>query len=137
MLAQLCRHSPETSGAILRYPNEKFNAYPSDRGTITNYSIGGKRRADLTLSISYDSDLKKAKEMISTILKNNPKVLKTPEAEVVVKNLTDSAIQLAVRPWAKNADFGLVSSETLENCLVALEAAGIDIQPSLKEVTKK
>ncbi len=106
-------------------------------GTITNYSIGGKRRADLTLSISYDSDLKKAKEIISTILKNNPKVLKTPEAEVVVKNLTDSAIQLAVRPWAKNADFGLVSSETLENCLVVLEAAGIDIQPSLKEVTKK
>ncbi len=106
-------------------------------GTIINYSIEGKRRADLTFSISYDSDLKKAKEIISTILKNNPKVLKTPESEVAVKNLTDSAIQLAVRPWAKNTDFGIVCSETLESCLLAFEVEGIDIQPALKEASKK
>jgi len=106
-------------------------------GTIINYSIEGIRRADLTLSISYNSDLKKAKEIISNILKNNPKALKTPEAEVAVKNLTDSAIQLAVRPWAKNEDFGIVCSETLENCLVGFEKAGIEILPSLKEATKK
>jgi len=106
-------------------------------GTIINYSIEGIRRADLTLSISYNSDLKKAKEIISNTLKNNPKILKTPDAEVAVKNLTDSAIQLAVRPWAKNEDFGIVCSETLENCLVAFEIAGIEILPSLKEATKK
>ena len=106
-------------------------------GTIINYSIAGIRRADLTFSISYDSDLKKAKEIISSILINNPRVLKIPDAEVAVKNLTDSAIQLAVRPWAKNENFGIVCSETLENCLIAFEIAGIDIQPSLKEATKK
>ena len=95
-------------------------------GTIINYSVGGMRRIDLTFSISYDTDIKKAKEIITTILKNNPKVLQTPEAEVVVKNLTDSEIQLAVRPWVKNTDFGAVSADTLERCFLAFKAAGIN-----------
>ncbi|MBP6550004.1 MAG: mechanosensitive ion channel [Flavobacterium sp.] len=105
-------------------------------GTIINYSLQGIRRADLTLSISYDTDIRKAKDLITEVLKNNPKVLKTPEAEVSVKLLTDSSIQLAVRPWANNADFGTVSSDTLESCKLAFDAAGIVIQPFLKEVSR-
>jgi len=106
-------------------------------GTITNYSMQGFRKADLTISISYDTDIRKAKDIITEVLKNNPKVLKTPEAEVSVKNLTDSSIQLAVRPWANNADFGSVSSDTLESCKLAFDAAGIVIQPFVKEASKK
>jgi len=104
-------------------------------GTIINYSLQGYRRADLTLSISYDTDIRKAKDIITEVLKNNSKVLKTPEAEVSVKLLTDSSIQLAVRPWANNEDFGVVSSDTLENCKQAFDAAGIVIQPFVKEVS--
>src|SRR3970040_3148782 len=105
-------------------------------GVITNYSMQGFRKADLTISISYDTDIKKAKDIITEVLKNNPKVLKTPEAEVSVKNLTDSSIQLAVRPWANNEDFGVVFSETLESCKLAFDAAGIVIHPFLKEVSR-
>ena len=106
-------------------------------GTIINYSLQGFRRADLTLSISYDTDIKKAKDIITEVLKNNSKVLKTPEAEVSVKLLTDSSIQLAVRPWANNADFGVVSSDILESCKLAFDAAGILIQPFVKEAAAK
>jgi small conductance mechanosensitive channel len=102
-------------------------------GTITNFSMQGYRRADLTFAISYDTDIKKAKDLIEAVLINNPKVLQTPKPEVFVKNLTDSAIQLAVRPWAKNADFGVVFTETLENCKTAFDTAGIAIQPFVKE----
>jgi len=105
-------------------------------GTIINYSLQGIRRADLTLSISYDTDIKKAKDLITEVLNKNPKVLKTPEAEVSVKLLTDSSIQLAVRPWANNADFGTVSSDTLESCKLAFDEAGIVIQPFVKEVSR-
>lgn len=105
-------------------------------GTIINYSLQGFRRADLTLSISYDTDIKKAKDLITEVINNNPKVLKTPAAEVSVKLLTDSSIQLAVRPWANNADFGAVSSDTLESCKLAFDAAGIVIQPFVKEVSR-
>jgi small conductance mechanosensitive channel len=105
-------------------------------GTITNYSMQGTRRADLTIAISYDTDIKKAKEIITTVLSNNPKILDHPIAEVSVKNLTDNAIQLAVRPWATNEDFGAVIAETLENSKIALDAAGITFQPFVTENSK-
>jgi small conductance mechanosensitive channel len=105
-------------------------------GTIINYSMQETRRADLTISISYDTDIKKAKEIITTVLKNNPKVLITPPADVVVKNLTDNAIEIAVRPWSKSEDYGLVLSNTLENCKLAFDTAGIVFQPYVTEQSK-
>jgi small conductance mechanosensitive channel len=104
-------------------------------GVIINYSLQGFRRADLTFAISYDTDIRKAKEIITAVLNNNPKILVNPVAEVSVRNLTDNAVQLAVRPWASNENFSAVSSETLENCKLAFDAAGITIQPFVKEST--
>jgi small conductance mechanosensitive channel len=105
-------------------------------GTIINYSMQGSRRADLTISISYGTDIKKVKDIITKVLANNPKVLTEPIAEVSVKNLTDNAIQLAVRPWAKTEDFGIVVSDTLENCKLAFDAEGIAFQPYITELSK-
>lgn len=105
-------------------------------GVITNYSMQGHRRADITIAISYDTNIKKAKDIILEVLNKNPKVLKTPAADVSVKNLTDNSIQIAVRPWANNEDFGFVSSSILENCKMAFDEAGISIQPFVKESSK-
>ncbi|HEY1195245.1 mechanosensitive ion channel family protein [Flavobacterium sp.] len=98
-------------------------------GTIINYSMLGERRADLTFSISYDSDIKKAKDVLLDVLNKNPKVLQTPAPEVFVKNLSASSVDFAVRPWAKNANYGAVFTETLEDCKAALDEAGIAVQP--------
>ena len=106
-------------------------------GNITNYSLQKTRRADLTIAISYDTDIKKARGIIKTVLLNNPKVIQNPEPEVSVKNLTDSSIQIAVRPWAANEDFWGVYADTLENCKKAFDEAGIIIQPYVKEASKK
>ena len=43
-------------------------------GTIINYSLQGSRRVDLTISISYDTDIKKAKDIITAVLNKNSKV---------------------------------------------------------------
>jgi small conductance mechanosensitive channel len=98
-------------------------------GTIINYSMQGERRADLTFAVSYDSDIKKAKDVLLNVLNTNPKVLKKPAPEVFVKNLTASSVEFAVRPWAKNVNYGAVFSDTLENCKTALDEAGISVQP--------
>ncbi|MEO5776563.1 MAG: mechanosensitive ion channel domain-containing protein [Flavobacterium sp.] len=105
-------------------------------GVITNFSMGKNRRANLLLNISYDTNIKTAKEIVLQVLENNPKVLKTPPPAVVVNLLTDSAIQLAIQPWAKNADFGSMSSDILEECKEAFDTAGILIQPYVKESSK-
>lgn len=106
-------------------------------GVITNFSIGKNRRANLLFNISYDTNIKTAKEMVMQVLENHPKVLKTPAPTVVVNLLTDSAIQLAIRPWSKNIDFSEMSSDVLEDCKEAFDKAGIVIQPFVKESSKQ
>jgi len=98
-------------------------------GTIINYSMQAERKADLVFAVSYDSDIKKTKEILLDVLITNPKVLKNPAPDVFVSNLTASSVEFAVRPWAKKENYGAVVSETLENCKIALDNAGIAIQP--------
>lgn len=105
-------------------------------GIITNFSVAGKRRADLIFSLSYDTDIKAAKAIVLEVMESHPNVLKTPAPEVLVRDLTDSAIHLAIRPWSKNEDFGRVSSDILEQCKAAFDQKGIMIQPFVRDVSK-
>jgi small conductance mechanosensitive channel len=105
-------------------------------GIITNYSMAGMRRIDLVFSLSYDTDIKAAKETVMEVMKNHSKVLQTPEPSVIVRDLTDNAIHLAIRPWTKNEDFGQTSSDILENCKTAFDIKGIIIQPFVRDVSK-
>jgi len=106
-------------------------------GIIINHSQQGMRRADLTFSLSYDTNIKVAKEIVMQVMQNHPNVLKTPEPSIVVKNLTDSAIQIGIRPWSKNEHFAITSSDILEQCKDAFDKAGISIQPFVKEVSRE
>ncbi|UMY66721.1 MULTISPECIES: mechanosensitive ion channel family protein [unclassified Flavobacterium] len=106
-------------------------------GTIINFSMGGTRRAELLFSIAYDADLKLVKDLIYSILEQNTRVLKDPAPAVVVTELLDNAVRLAIRPWAKNEDYGLMVSEVLERIKTALHDAGIDTQPFVKEASKQ
>lgn len=106
-------------------------------GTIVNFSMEKIRKADLTLSISYETDIRLAKQMITDILKQNPKVLKNPAPAVAVRELTPQAILLAIRPWSKNEDFGEMTSDVLQECKAAFDSAGISIQPYNIEVARK
>jgi small conductance mechanosensitive channel len=105
-------------------------------GTIINYSLQGIRRADFIFSLSYETNIKTAKDIVMKVMENHPNVLKNPAPEVVVKTLTDTAIHLAIRPWSTNIDFGIVSSDILENCKEAFDQAGIIVQPSVRESSK-
>jgi small conductance mechanosensitive channel len=84
-------------------------------GKIINYSKMENRRTDITISISYDADLKQAKQKLETILKENTKILPEPKATVTVKELADTGVKLAVRAWTKNKDFNAVCNEILED----------------------
>lgn len=105
-------------------------------GIITNFSVAGMRRLDLVFSLSYETDIKLAKEIVLHVMQNHSKILKSPEPLVIVKDLTDTAIHLAIRPWTKNEDFGIVSSDILENCKTAFEEKGISIQPYVRGISK-
>ena len=83
-------------------------------GTIINYTYATTRRADLTIGISYSSNIKRAKEIAMEVMEKHPMVLKDPAPIVLVKDLAESSINLAVRPWSELPDFFEMRSDILE-----------------------
>ena len=107
-------------------------------GNIVNYTTEGTRRVDLIFGVSYDSDIKKTKEVLMTILTSHPKVLKEPAPSVNLLELADSSINFAVRPWCASADYWTVYFEVTEQTKEALDTAGIEIPyPHQVEIRKK
>lgn len=96
-------------------------------GNITNFSSTGNLRVDLTVGISYSSDIEKAKSIIMETLLNDPKVLKTPAPTVAVGELADSSVNILVRPHATVDDYWDVYFNSLQQVKIALDNAGIEI----------
>jgi len=96
-------------------------------GNIINYSYAETRRANIIINISYDSNLKKAKEIIFDIIHNHPAILKEPEPVILVDSLGDSSVNIAVRPWSKIEDFFTMRSDILEQIKQQFEENKITI----------
>lgn len=68
-------------------------------GSIINASTTGLRRCDITVGISYNADIDKAKEVIMNILDNDKAILHDKDKLVFVSNLGASSVDLGVRCW--------------------------------------
>lgn len=96
-------------------------------GDIVNYVTEGLIRVDMVFGISYDSDIKKAKDVLMNILTSHPNVLKNPAPFVGVKELADSSVNLAVRPYSIPEDYWVVYFDVMESGKLALDQAGVTI----------
>ncbi|WP_424493121.1 mechanosensitive ion channel family protein [Salinimicrobium sp. GXAS 041] len=94
---------------------------------IVNYSGNPTRRDAITIGVSYDSNIKKAKEVLLELLNEQEGILKDPAPAVVVTELADSSVNFSVRFWAPNEVFWDCHWYTIEEAKTRLEAAGISI----------
>ena len=94
---------------------------------IVNYSGNPTRRDAITIGVSYDSNIKKAKEVLLELLNEQEGILKEPAPAVVVTELADSSVNFSVRFWAPNEVFWDCHWYTIEEAKTRLEAAGITI----------
>lgn len=94
---------------------------------IINYTALGKIRLDCAIGISYDSDIKQARNIIIEEVSKNPRVFKDPAPLVWVNELADSSVNLFVRVWCKPDDYLNMNFEVLEAAKKALDANGITI----------
>jgi small conductance mechanosensitive channel len=81
----------------------------------------------MVFGVGYNDDLKLAREVLTRVVKNHPKVLDEPALKVFVKELGASSVDFAVRPWVKTADYWTVWGDVMEQAKVELEAAGLNI----------
>ncbi|MBC8379331.1 MAG: mechanosensitive ion channel [Planctomycetes bacterium] len=115
---------------ILNTPDNKRVNVPNAQvtgGNIINYSVNGTRRVDLVIGVSYEDDLKKARQVLEDVLKADDRVLADPAYTVAVLELGDSSVNFVVRPWVNVADYWGVYFDVTEKCKVALEANGLSV----------
>lgn len=103
--------------------------------TITNYTARGMRRIDLVISISYGTDLLKAKQVLRELIDTEPRILKNPAPSVGVKDLSTNSVDLNVLSWVKTTDYDAVRSEQLEKIKLRFERDDIALPSATMDVT--
>ncbi len=103
-------------------------------GSITNYTDQKTRRVDMTFGIGYDDDLKKAKEILYKIMKDDKRILSHPEPFVGLAELADSSVNFTVRPWTNTEDYWDVYFEMNEKVKEAFDKEGISIPYPQRDV---
>ena len=96
-------------------------------GSLVNITTDKYRRCDISVGISYGSDIRVAREALMDLLSGDSAVLKDREMRVVVDSLGDSAIQLIIRCWFTNEEYWDGRYRLTEGVKYALDRAGIQI----------
>lgn len=115
---------------LLRTPDNREVTVPNAQITsepITNFSARPTRRVDLVVGISYDDDIRKAKETIETTLTEDDRVLADPVPQIMVLELGESSVNIAVRPWVKTDDYWDARGDLLHALKTRLEANGFSL----------
>ena len=111
-----------TDNKTVVIPNGSLSNSP-----ITNATAEKFRRLDLTVGISYQADLKKAKDILLDIYTSHPKVLKDHPIQVFVDQLADSAVIIGGRGWTATDDYWQTRWDITEEIKLRLDEAGIEI----------
>lgn len=95
--------------------------------SLTNMTQQDKRRVDIKVGISYHADIRQAKQVLQDVIDREDKCLPSEKNAVVVDNLGDSSVDLAVRVWVRTADYWEVKARMTENIKYALDDNQIEI----------
>ena len=95
--------------------------------SLTNVTAKAERQLDLKVGISYQSDLKKAKDTLEKLIQENPNIIKEEEWKVFVDSLGDSAVILGMRAWVKTDEYWPTRWKILEDIKLQFDAEGIEI----------
>lgn len=121
----------------LRTPDNKTVIVPNAKlldDNITNYSAKATRRIDLTVGVSYDTDLAEAKRILGDIARADGRVKDDPEPLIAVSQLADSGVNLVMRLWTDTEDYWPVHFDTVETIKRRFDEAGITIPYPQRDV---
>lgn len=95
--------------------------------SILNWSRNPTRRVAIDVDVAYEDDLSGAIQTALETAQRHPKGLPEPAPDVLVTNLGDDGVTLAVRVWVQNADWLTTWSDLRRQLKLDLEAAGYTI----------
>lgn len=95
--------------------------------SLTNVTQQDKRRLDVFVGISYEADIRKAKELLTELLSKEEAVLKEEEMAVFVDALDESSVRLGCRLWVAMEDYWKVKWRLNEQIKEIFDANQIEI----------
>jgi len=91
----------------IRNPDNLIFVIPNNeimRRDIVNYTASGDNiRLRIPISIAYDANQNRAKEIVRDVALEVDGVLSSPEPQIIIRNFGESAIDLQLRVWIANA----------------------------------
>ena len=101
-------------------------------GTLSNSSIvnvtkAQYRRIDISVDISYNSDIKKAKNVLQSVISAEPRVVVDRGYDIFVSELGESGVVMGIHVWVSTEEYWKVRWDLLEAVKYALDEAAIEI----------
>lgn len=72
---------------------------------IVNATGADRRKLDITVGISYEDDISKAKQVLLQIIEHSEYVIREQEAQVFVSELGDSSVVMGLRCWVRTEQY--------------------------------
>jgi small-conductance mechanosensitive channel len=97
-------------GADMIIPNgDLLNAH------LVNWTLSGSmRRVEILVGVAYKTDLKKAKELLLELFKNDERILLQPAPQVIIKEFNSNSIDIRVLFWVnKYGDWAVTKSDLI------------------------
>ena len=109
-------------GRLVQIPNGALSST-----TITNNTAMTRRMFNETVGISYDSNIKKAKEIMLAIAEKQDHRISNEPVKVFVSELADSSVQIGLRFWIETEYFWQTKWDVLEEIKERFDKNGIEI----------
>lgn len=115
-----------TDNKIIILPNGALS-----NSSIRNFSERKIRRVEWTVCVEYGSSAEDTKELLMSLMKNDPRILTTAQDApadpfVALSELADSSVNFVMRAWVYSADYWSVKFEMNEKIYVQLPEKGIN-----------
>lgn len=123
-------NSIQVFNTVLKTPDNKTIILPNGplaSSPITNYTLEKTRRVDFTFGIGYGDDIKKARDVIKSIIESDDRIMKDPAYMIAVGALADSSVNFTVRVWTKTEDYWAVHFDMIEQVKLKFDENNISI----------
>ena len=95
--------------------------------SLTNVTHMAERKLELKVSISYESDLLKAKAVLADLIQKESRIMQDKEHRIFVDELGDDGVILGMRCWVSTEDYWNVRWDMLEGIKLTFDRESIVI----------
>ena len=95
--------------------------------SLTNVTHMDERKLELKVSISYESDLLKAKAVLADLIRKESRIMQDKEHRIFVDELGDDGVILGMRCWVSTEDYWNVRWDMLERIKLTFDRESIVI----------